>query len=73
MKPMPTDAEAARVSCRCLTASGAPLVRGANVKTTAQTVGLRINGDGDLILSQDGGRGEMTIRPRSRPTPTTAR
>jgi len=34
----------------------APLVRGADVKTTAKTVGLRINGDGDLILSQDGGR-----------------
>lgn len=65
MKPMPTDAEAVRV-LDMLDRVCAPLVRGANVKTTAQTVGLRINGDGDLILSQDGGR-RMIIRP-----PTTA-
>jgi hypothetical protein len=44
----------------------APLVRGANVKTTASTVGLRVNGDGYMILGQDNGR-RMIIQP-----PTTA-
>jgi hypothetical protein len=64
-KPLPTDAEAVRV-LDMLDRVCAPLVRGANVKTTAQTVGLRINGDGDMILGQDGGR-RMIIQP-----PTTA-
>jgi hypothetical protein len=64
-KPLPTDPEAVRV-LDVLDRVCAPLVRGANVRTTASSVGLRINGDGDMILGQDGGR-RMIIQP-----PTTA-
>jgi hypothetical protein len=65
LKPLPTDPEAVRV-LDILDRVCAPLVRGGAVKTIAQTVGLRVNGDGDMILGQDGGR-RMIIHP-----PTTA-
>jgi hypothetical protein len=54
-KPLPTDPEAVRV-LDMLDRVCAPLVRGAAVKATASTVGARVNGDGDILLGQDGGR-----------------
>jgi len=65
LKPLPTDPEAVRV-LDMLDRVCAPLARGGNVKTTAQAVGMRINGDGDMILGQDGGR-RIIVHP-----PTTA-
>jgi hypothetical protein len=61
---MPTDAEAIRV-LDILDRVCAPLVRGANLKSTAQTVGMRISGDDDKILnlSQDGGRRIIVAPP----------
>jgi hypothetical protein len=63
LHPMPTDAEAVRV-LDILDRVCAPLVRGANLKSTASSVGMRINGDGDMILGQDGGR-RMIVTPPS--------
>jgi hypothetical protein len=62
LHPMPTDAEAVRV-LDILDRVCAPLVRGANLKSTASTVGMRINGDGDMILGQDGGRRIIVTPP----------
>ncbi len=62
---LPTSGIAAQVVSG-LDKACAPMVRGAAVKATASANGMRVNGDGELVLGLDGGR-RITIQP-----PTTA-
>ena len=66
-EPLPTDPEAVRV-LDLLDRVCAPLVRGATIKTVASSVGLRVNGDGYMILGQDNGR-RMIIQPPNTANP----
>jgi len=62
-KPLPTAGIALSL-LSTLDKACAPLTRGAQPKPTAAAAGMRINGDGDLILGLDAGR-RITIQAPS--------
>ena len=66
--PLPTTGVAVPV-LSALDHACIPLIGGKDAKAVAQAAGMRINGDGDLYLSLDGGQ-KIVVQPPSLSNPT---